>query len=427
MAGVICILLAAVIYMKGDKPLSEWLRFDSNSVADTGTNGAIASEQKSEQSNDTDTNNGPSSDSAAGNAKPDEQPADEQEPAPEGNDGGLDNAGETAGNAESGNDDGAQAEVGKGDTIRLSFVGDILLADSVGELMKRSGFDFPYKESLLYLSEPDLTAGNLEYPVTNAGVPADDKQFVFKGTPEALPHLRDAGFDVVNLANNHTLDQGVDGLFDTMAHLDEAGIGHMGAGKDDTEAFTPLFKEANGIKVAYVGLSRVVPETSWKADKNKPGVAETYDTTRAVAAIKKAKQQADLVVVMVHWGIERADTPEKYQRDFAREYIDAGADLIVGGHPHVLQGFEKYKGKWIAYSLGNFIFSVFPKGKSGETGVLDAVCTAKGDCELQFHPMYADNAQPKPLEGDKAKALLERLTSISFSAKFREDGMLESE
>jgi poly-gamma-glutamate synthesis protein (capsule biosynthesis protein) len=157
------------------------------------------------------------------------------------------------------------------------------------------------------------------------------------------------------------------------------------------------------------------------------GVAETYETKRAVAAIAKAKEQADIVVVMVHWGKERVDQPEPYQKDYARQYIDAGADLVIGSHPHVLQGFEMYKGKWIAYSLGNFIFNAFPKGTAGETGVLDAVCTKSGDCDMTFHPMFTVNAQPTPLEGDAAKALLDRLTAISFSVKLKQDGTIVPE
>ncbi|MFD1953441.1 CapA family protein [Paenibacillus thailandensis] len=314
-----------------------------------------------------------------------------------------------------------------GKTAHLAFVGDILLGASVGDMIAEHGYDYPYKESKLYLSDPDIMAGNLEYPVTERGIPAENKTYVFKGSPDALPALRDSGIDIVSLANNHTLDQGVEGLLDTMDHLDEAGIRHMGAGNDDTEAFAPAIMQANGLKVAYIGLSRVVPDVSWKADKNQAGVAETYDTTRAVAAIQNASEQADIVVVMVHWGEERSDEPLPYQRDFAKQYIDAGADLVIGSHPHVLQGFETYKGKWIAYSLGNFIFSAYPKGKTGETGVLDAVCTKNGDCDLKFYPMSGDKAQPKPMEQPDAEALLARLTSISYGAKARKDGTLEAE
>ncbi|MGM0881201.1 MAG: CapA family protein [Bacillota bacterium] len=344
---------------------------------------------------------------------------------------GSDNNGNNIGNSTNGmpEDDAVNGPVpgtegSPDETVSLSFVGDLLLGEYVDAVMQREGYDFLYKKSLLYLSEPDIMAGNLEHPVTSGGVPVEGTPYVFKGSPDALPALRDSGFDVVSLANNHALDQGVEGMLDTMKHLDEAGISHMGAGRDDTEAFSPVIKEVRGIKVAYIGLSRVVPFASWKADKNVAGVAETYETKRAVAAIAKAKEQADIVVVMVHWGKERVDQPEPYQKDYARQYIDAGADLVIGSHPHVLQGFEMYKGKWIAYSLGNFIFSAFPKGTAGETGVLDAVCTKSGDCDMTYHPMFTVNAQPTPLEADAAKALLDRLTAISFQVKLRKDGTI---
>lgn len=351
-----------------------------------------------------------------------------------GNNQGSDNSVNSIGNSTNGTpeDNGVNGlvsgtEGSPGETVSLSFVGDLLLGEYVDAVMQREGYDFLYKQSLLYLSEPDLTAGNLEHPVTSGGVPVAGTPYVFKGSPDALPALREAGFDVVSLANNHALDQGVEGMLDTMKHLDEAGISHMGAGSNDKEAFSPVIKEVRGIKIAYIGLSRVVPFASWKADKNVAGVAETYETKRAVAAIAKAKEQADIVVVMVHWGKERVDQPEPYQKDYARQYIDAGADLVIGSHPHVLQGFEMYKGKWIAYSLGNFIFTAFPKGTAGETGVLDAVCTKSGDCDMTFHPMFTVNAQPTPLEADAARALLDRLTAISFQVKLREDGTIVPE
>jgi len=311
--------------------------------------------------------------------------------------------------------------------VSLSFVGDLLVADYVSAITAREGYDYLYQPTMLYLSEPDLTAGNLEFPVTKRGTPVQGTPYVFKGSPDVLPSIRNAGFDVLSLANNHALDQGIEGMLDTMKYLDEAGLSHMGAGNNDTEAFTPVIKEVRGIKVAYIGLSRVVPFSSWKADKNVAGLAETYDTRRATEAIAKAKKEADIVVVMVHWGKERVDQPEPYQKDFGKQYIDARADLVIGSHPHVLQGFEMYKGKWIAYSLGNFIFSSYPKETAGETGVLDALCTKNGDCEMTFHPMFTVNAQPTPLEGEKAKALLDRLTSVSFGVKLNEDGRIKPE
>ncbi|MCQ6558532.1 CapA family protein [Paenibacillus mendelii] len=309
-----------------------------------------------------------------------------------------------------------------GETIRLSFVGDILLAASVDKLMQAKGYDFPYVKALPFLKEPDLTAGNLETPITERGIPAADKKFVFKGSPKSLPALKEAGFDVISLANNHTLDQGVEGLLDTIGYLDEIGLPNMGGGSDDKEAFQPVILEAKGIKVAYVGVSRVLPVTEWKATKNRAGVAESYDSTQAKATIRSAKEQADLVIVMVHWGIERADNPDKNQKQLARDYIDAGADLVIGSHPHVLQGFEQYKGKWISYSLGNFIFNKTKLPKTDDTGVLDAVCTKEGSCSLKFNPMRAVSSQPAPLVGDEAKTLLAHLSKISLNASVDSEG-----
>ncbi|GBF72866.1 hypothetical protein PA598K_01143 [Paenibacillus sp. 598K] len=308
------------------------------------------------------------------------------------------------------------------DEVTLSFVGDILLAASVEKLMREHGWDYPYAEALSYLSDADLTAGNLENPITRRGTPAEDKQYVFKGAPESLPALRDAGFDIVGLANNHTLDMGVVGLMDTMEHLDTAGIPHVGAGNDDVEAFAPVVLEARGVKVAYLSVSRVLPVVAWKADSDREGVAETYDPSRAVRAIKAANEQADLVIVMVHWGKERVDRPLDYQRQLARDYVDAGADLVIGSHPHVLQGFEQYNGKWIAYSLGNFIFNMTATPATADTGVLDARCTRSGDCKLKLHPMRQVKSQPKPLVGEEAAALLQRISSISYGAVIDGEG-----
>ncbi|PWV99688.1 poly-gamma-glutamate synthesis protein (capsule biosynthesis protein) [Paenibacillus cellulosilyticus] len=321
------------------------------------------------------------------------------------------------------------SSTGSTGSIRLAFVGDLLLGSSVETTMRKQGLDYPFSGALDYLLSPDITAGNLENPITTRGIPAANKQYVFKGSPDLLPPLKEAGFDIVSLANNHTLDQGTEGLLDTIAALKDAGIANVGGGNDDTEAFAPVVLEANGIKVAYLSVSRVVPEGSWKADKNHPGVAEAYDSTRAVAAIAKAKQEADLVVMMVHWGVERADQPVEHQTTLARQFIDAGADLVIGSHPHVMQGFEQYKGKWIAYSLGNFIFNVTTTPRTKETGVLDAVCTKDGECNLTFHPMVSDQSRPAPVEPEKAKELTDYLTSISkaFGVKVDEAGIITAQ
>ncbi|WP_168119365.1 CapA family protein [Paenibacillus sp. HB172176] len=326
------------------------------------------------------------------------------------------------------NEENAAANQG-GDAagISLSFVGDVLPGEYLNALMEQNGFGYPYEKAFFYLSEPDITAGNLELPITLGGTPIEGTQYVYKGSPDALPALKKAGFDVLSLATNHAMDQGVEGMRDTIAYLDEAGLGHMGTGNNDTEAFKPYVMEAKGIKVAFIGVSKVIPYKELKADSNVPGIAETYETTRAVKAIQAAEEEADITVVMVHWGEDNKDMPVDYQKQYARAYIDAGADLVIGSHPHVLQGFERYNGKWIAYSLGNFIFSSYPKGANAETGVLDARCSKDGECELAFNPMIVVQGQPNPLEGEASEAMLARLSSLSFGAKLDENGKITAE
>lgn len=311
----------------------------------------------------------------------------------------------------------------EGETVTLALVGDILPAARVLELMKINGYDYPFRESKALLEAADIAAGNLEAPITVRGTPAEDKQYVFRGTVEALEAVKGAGFDFLSLANNHTLDYGWQGLSDTMDALDDAGLKHAGSGNDDKEAFAPSYIEVKGMSVAFISVTRVVPVVEWKADKNHPGVAEAYSSGRAVAAIEEAKKNADLVVVMVHWGEERKDQPVAHQTDLAHRFVDAGADLVIGSHPHVLQGFESYKGKWIAYSLGNFVFST-TSVRSSETGILNAECRRDGNCDLSFTPMFAKSSQPAPMEDAEGKALLARLSSLSIRAAVEEDGAI---
>jgi poly-gamma-glutamate synthesis protein (capsule biosynthesis protein) len=308
--------------------------------------------------------------------------------------------------------------------VRLSFVGDVLLASTVETVMKRNGFDYPYREVLPLLQQPDMTIANFESPVTTRGTP-QQKDYVYRTSPDALPPFKEAGFDLVTLANNHTLDYGQPSLLDTMSYMDKAGILRVGAGHNADEAFKPVIVNKNGIKIAFLGFSRVVPDNSWKAGSKTPGLADTYAEKRPLDEIRKAKAEADLVVVLVHWGIERNDKPEAYQTTLGHHYIDAGADLVIGSHPHVLQGLESYKGKWIAYSLGNFIFTTNNVAETLESVVLDAACSKQGQCDLRIHPIFTEYAKPIPMDEEKGKKLLERLTSISFHSTVQQDGSVK--
>ncbi len=296
--------------------------------------------------------------------------------------------------------------------LLIHFAGDTIFSSKVAEKLQKEGYDYPYRYVKSLFQNDDLSIVNLETPVTDGGTAAENKQYVFKSSPQALPELAKAGVEAVNLANNHSLDQGVNGLLDTIDHLKKSKLHYVGAGKNSTDAYAPVYIERKGIKIALCGFTRVIPESHWTAGKN-PGVAAAYDSKQAVKAIQKARQNADIVLVVVHWGKERTTKLEEHQTKLAREFIDAGADLIVGGHPHVLQGIEKYKGKWIAYSTGNFIFTKSKDPRTWETAVFAAECTKKGDCGLKLIPYKTELGQPVPMNEEEGAELLKEVESLS--------------
>ena len=149
-----------------------------------------------------------------------------------------------------------------------------MLGGNVEQVLRRNGFDYPYAQVAEYLQSVDIAAGNLENPITARGEP-QEKQWVFRTSPDAVPELAESGFDLFNLANNHTLDYGVEGLQDTMMLLDASGLRYVGAGTNDEEAFRPAVMEKNGVKIAFLGFSRVLPDVSWHAGKKRPGLAGT--------------------------------------------------------------------------------------------------------------------------------------------------------
>ena len=300
-----------------------------------------------------------------------------------------------------------------GATVKLNFAGDVIFSGKVADLLQKKGYEYSYSALDGMFKKDDLTIVNLETPITTGGVGAENKQYVFKGAPEALDALKSAGVDAVNLANNHTLDQGEQGLLDTLNNLGTRGIPYVGAGKNSKEAYTAQYFERNGIKIALLGFTRVIPHSDWMAGASKPGVASVYDSSEALKTIAAAKKKADLVVVVVHWGKERVEQYDTAQQALGRSFIDAGADLVMGGHPHVLQGIEPYKGKWIAYSTGNFIFTRSTTPATWETAVFQAECSIKGQCSLTLHPMDAELGQPVPMNDADGQLLLNRVQSLS--------------
>ena len=244
----------------------------------------------------------------------------------------------------------AQAE-----TLRLTFVGDLMLDDGPGRAIA-AGRD-PLAPFAALLADADYRIGNLECPVATTGQALDNKIYTFRADPRVLAVLR-GRFDAVGVANNHAGDYGKAAFMETVARVQAAGIGVFGGGANLATAHAPLWIERKGLRVAVLGYDEFKPR-SFEASADQPGVAWSEDH-QVVADIRAARRAgADLVIPFMHWGWEREPAPSARQRRLARLMIDAGADVVVGGHPHVTQGAEYYKGHLIVYSLGNFVFDGF--------------------------------------------------------------------
>lgn len=246
----------------------------------------------------------------------------------------------------------ASAEEPKEQT--LVFVGDIMLSRGVGRRMKaENDYTFPFQLIRATLAAADLTFANLECPVSDQGKEKGHR-YSFRADPQAIEGLLSAGIDVVSVANNHMYDWGPDALLDTVHRLREAGIRPVGAGANDLEAHYPQLVQLGDLRLAFLTYVAIEPRYA-TAEPGKPGVA-WLEPERVLADIRFARPLADLVIVSPHWGVEYAPKPNRAHVELARRMIDAGADLVVGTHPHVIQPVEEYGGRWIAYSLGNFIF-----------------------------------------------------------------------
>ena len=234
------------------------------------------------------------------------------------------------------------------------LAGDTMLSRAVGDAMvARNDWTWPFARIASVTREADLMFVNLETPVSAHGT-VGGCAYCFRTDPSAVEGLLYAGVDIVTLANNHTFDYGEIALTDTLGHLASAGIAVTGAGHDRTEAVAPVVRTVGTTRVAFLSYTNLLPAAS-AAGPNRPGIA-VYDETSAMHDIAAARLDADVVIVSFHAGDEYQTEPNDWQRRVFRSLIDAGADMVVGHHPHVIQPVESYGSGWIAYSLGNFVF-----------------------------------------------------------------------
>jgi poly-gamma-glutamate synthesis protein (capsule biosynthesis protein) len=240
-------------------------------------------------------------------------------------------------------------------TVRLVFAGDVMLDDGPGRTIAAGGD--PLAPFDAFLRDADYTIGNLECPIATTGSPMDSKIYTFRANPRVLPVLR-GRFDALAVSNNHAGDYGRAAFVETIEHLHASGIAAFGGGRDLRTAHAPLWIERGGLRIAVLGYTEFKPR-AFEAGATWPGVAWS-DDVEVIADIRAARQAgADVVIPFLHWGWEREPEPGERQRTLARRLIEAGADAVVGGHPHVTQGADVWRGKPIIWSLGNFVFDGF--------------------------------------------------------------------
>ena len=293
------------------------------------------------------------------------------------------------------------------DEVELVATGDMMLARTVEERMAQYGSLYPFQAVYRLLQDADIAVGNLETPFTVRGKPAD-KRFIFRAHPEHIPVLRTVGFDVLSLANNHILDFPPDSLDDTLAALEDLGIAAVGAGHGEAAAHRPVVLEVKGIKVAFLAFAaprwRNSPELPTATDV---AWAEPEPVRRAVA---QARQEADLVIVILHMGVEYEALANQQQRAVAHAAVEAGAALVIGHHPHVLQDVEIYQGTPIVYSLGNFVFDMDAIEQTRDTALLRAVLTQDGVRSVDLYlARIVDDAQPRLRTAEDGSPLVQHV------------------
>lgn len=317
--------------------------------------------------------------------------------------------------------------------VTMAFGGDICFYDAFANMhaLKSRGGRMESSlsgELLLEMQNADILMLNNEFTYSDRGAPLPDKAFTFRSRPENVELLHEMGVDIVSLANNHVYDYGEDALFDTLDILKNAGVPYVGAGRNLDEAAAPYYFEMNGRKIAFVSATQVerneMPDTKGAAEVT-AGTFRCFteeEFERLLDAVREADQNADLTVVYIHWGTENTDEMHWAQEWQAPEIVDAGADLIVGDHPHCLQKIEYIKGVPVFYSLGNFWFN----SKTLDTGLLKVTYNADDGLVCQFLPAIQHDCRTDMVSGEEKQRILKYLQCISPNVTIDADGYISN-
>ena len=314
-------------------------------------------------------------------------------------------------------------------TSTLSFVGDVSLADNWYIMPKydergKGIYGILSEEVVKVMTESTLMIANNEFTVSDRGEKMPGKYYTFRASPSRLKIYDEMGVDLVTLANNHVYDFGSVAFNDMIDSFNEYKIPYIGAGKNIEEAKKPYYFIINGYKISFVNATRaekliLTPE----ATETEGGVFRCYDPTNLINVIKEEKEKSDYVIALIHYGKEDSHELEEVQVESSKQYIDAGADIIIGSHAHVLQGIEFYKDKPIMYNLGDFIFN----NETKDTGIFQIKLSNDGNMEYYFIPALEQDEYTKLLDGEERGRVINNLNTWSVNAIINKEGKIEKE
>ncbi len=293
--------------------------------------------------------------------------------------------------------------------VSLVAVGDVMLGRGVGHIIETNSPSYPFLRTMDLIREADVAFGNLESPITSGGI--SQGAFSLRADPSVVEGLAEAGFDVVSLANNHVLDYGEAGLLDTVDALEKVGILYAGLKRGTAEGLSPVVFDVQGLRLALLAYDDVAGY--YEAADGELGGPARLDPASACEDVRRAAEEADLVVVSLHWGAEYLPAPDDSQREIARGLLEAGADLVIGHHPHVIGAVGSYDDGLVAYSLGNFVFDQPFSSETVQGLILYALLDGTGLKQVRLLPAYIEAGQPAVLPSPEATLISSDLLELS--------------
>lgn len=317
------------------------------------------------------------------------------------------------------------------DTVTFTFAGDVLLDENyaVMSTYRANGSVLENcidPELLEIMQGSDVFMINNEFPYTNRGTPLANKTFTFRADPANVQILKDMGVDIVSLANNHASDYGEISLLDTLDTLEGAGIPYVGAGRDLEEASKVVFYQKGDMKIGVVSATEVermaTPDTKG-ATENTPGTFRCFQNDALEEVIREAKKECDFLIVVVHWGTESTDELDWSQPGQAADFTAAGADVVIGAHPHVLQEIAYVNEAPVFYSLGNYWFN----SKTQDSCLVTLEIGDEGLVSAKFIPCRTSGSKTSLATGAEAERILEYMRGLSDGVVIDEEGYVMPE